>query len=790
MKLKFFALIYLFYFINPSYAQQTPFGKISGKILDKDNSRPIVNAEIKITKINKRVVSDSSGYYSIDSIESGIYLINLSKEGYDNLEQSDIIVAAGKNTTYDFALQTSLLALKGGSVKSSKYENNRNMPVSAYSFSREEISLNPGAQGDIFRAIGMLPGVSSSGGIYSAIAVRGQGVRDNVYMVDDIPLTEVGHLEGNSFFNDPNGGRFSIFAPRVIDNAQFQGGGFGSEYGRRSASYLGLEIKEGNKNNAIVDGQIDLLGLNLNYSGPIKGLKKTTVFASARYQNFYALVNLIGLKDIGLPIYADVIVKTTTQINAKNKLTFIAINSPEHYVRDINNVKADKNLNLLYLPDFRRNKIVLGLNLKTLVGKRNTWKNILYYNSYTSDVTVGKAFPSLDSAGNLTNTNIPFNKNIQSQNYKESKLGYRSIYTLKFNKYNKLTCGFEMDLLSLYNDRQLSVNDTNFVFRASDLTNPTQKYQVIYPAFVNATFNSTKLNSSVFLQYGFSIGKRISLNTGFRYDYTGFSKQHVIAPRISGSYAINEKNSLNFGGGIYYQDPVYSDIADQSNNNTLKMEKTIQAIIGYKKYFRPDVKLTIEAWYKDFDQLVVTPVNGTVGKNNNGTGIGKGFDINITKRLIDKIHGQIGYSFIETKRNDNDGFGNYNFAFSQPHQINCLLSYKLNKKWNMAVKYRYATGKPKDTYIIYSNVLNNPDYIRYSKEIVGKNASRLPDFSSLDVRVNYNFNYKKIKMTGFVDIVNILNKQIANGESFNSIQGKNYYDGLAIFPSGGLKFEF
>lgn len=26
----------------------------------------------------------------------------------------------------------------------------------------------------------MLPGVSSSGGIYSAIAVRGQGVRDNV----------------------------------------------------------------------------------------------------------------------------------------------------------------------------------------------------------------------------------------------------------------------------------------------------------------------------------------------------------------------------------------------------------------------------------------------------------------------------------------------------------------------------------------------------------------------------------------------------------------------------------
>jgi hypothetical protein len=80
--------------------------------------------------------------------------------------------------------------------------------------------------------------------------------------------------------------------------------------------------------------------------------------------------------------------------------------------------------------------------------------------------------------------------------------------------------------------------------------------------------------------------------------------------------------------------------------------------------------------------------------------------------------------------------------------------------------------------------------MRYSKEIVGRNESRLPDFSSLDLRINYSFNYKKSKLTAFVDIVNILNKQIANNENFNSLNGKNYYEGLAIFPTGGLKFEF
>jgi hypothetical protein len=49
---------------------------------------------------------------------------------------------------------------------------------------------------------------------------------------------------------------------------------------------------------------------------------------------------------------------------------------------------------------------------------------------------------------------------------------------------------------------------------------------------------------------------------------------------------------------------------------------------------------------------------------------------------------------------------------------------------------------------------------------------------------------KTARLTAFFDVVNIANKQIANAESFNPISGKNYFDGLAIFPTGGLKFEF
>ena len=787
---RFVSLLLLVLAAGSAYGQPTVAGTIKGLVVEKDTRQPVAGATIVVMNTRDTVSSDTLGLFSISNVAVGDYTLEISFPGFETQVVTDVNVLSGKTTFREVGLQQGVTALSSVEVKSFKYENDRLKPISSYSFSREEINLNPGAQGDIFRAIGMLPGVSSSGGIYSAISVRGQGVRDNVYMVDDIPLTEVGHLEGNSFFNDPNGGRFSIFAPRVIEHAQFQGGGFGPEYGRRSASYLGLTIKEGNNENSIIDGQVDLLGVTINYDGPVKAIKNTGIFASARYQNFYGLVNVVGLKDIGLPQYGDVIVKTTTRLNDKNKLNFIAMVCPEKYVRDIDNVKADKKLNLLYLPDFKRTKSVFALNLRTLTSARSYWKNVLYFTNYTSDVNVGKAYPLADTLGNLLDGSIPFDPAIQTQKYSETKLGYRSLFNISFANDSKLATGIEMDRTNLNNDRNLISNDTNFVFRRSDLPDPGLMYQPVYPQFVNATFSNAAFNVSGFVNYSMIFFKKLSVNAGVRYDYNGFSDQHAVSPRLSGSYYLNEKGSFNFGYGLYFQDPVYSDIADQPAGNKLKMEEVSQYILSYRHYFRKDIKFTIEAWHKSFTNLVVTPVNGTVFKNNNGVGRGSGIDLNLTKRLLTKLHGQIGFSYIDITRDDNDGIGAYNFAFSQPYQCNVMVSYKMMPRWIFSAKYRYATGKPKDNYIIHRNVLGTAADNRYSKELIGRNELRLPDFSSLDIRINYNFRFRSAKMTAFFDVVNVLNKQIANSESFNPITGQNYYDGLAIFPTGGLKFEF
>ncbi|MFM6951879.1 MAG: carboxypeptidase regulatory-like domain-containing protein [Bacteroidota bacterium] len=783
---------YAFYFITLFWAwgadaQST--AKIFGKVSNKYSDAGIPQARVEILQTRFQTVTDSNGYFELTNLNIASGDLQISASGYQNELISHATFVADKSLEYNASLIPISDRMGAVNIASKSYDNSPQNPVSAYSFSREEISMNPGAQGDIFRAIGMLPGVTSSGGVYSAISVRGQGVRDNVYMVDDIPVTEIGHLEGNSFFNDPNGGRFSLFAPRVIEKAQFQGGGFGPEFGRRSASYLGLTIKEGNKGNAIVDGQMDLLGVTLNYDGPTRW-KKTTLFLSARYQNFYALVNLIGLKDIGLPRYGDLVLKTSTQLNAKNKLTGIFIYSPERYTRDIENVKADKFLNNVYLPDFNRKKMIAGLNVKSQLNRTLQWKNVIYYTHYLSDVLVGKATPSVDSLGARVGETISYRNNIQQQNYQEHKLGYRSIITQRWSPQTYLTAGFEADRMLIMNERKQNELDTQFIYYRGQTPVPNQNYLLLDPRFVNASFNKSAGNASAYTTFGFSPLPGVSLNLGARYDYTGYTKEHLISPRLSGSVHLTKGHSLNFGAGTYYQDPVYSDIADQGEQRRLLNERTQQVVIGYKWLLKDGWKIILEGWHKQFSNLVVKPNLGYPFQENSGVGFGRGLDINVSKKMTHRLGGQVGYSYIETKRKDAATSYWYDFIFSQPHQFNLLINYKLKEHIVVSVKYRYASGRPKDDFIIHENVFNNNQYYRYSKEIIALNSLRLPNFSSLDFRVNYSFRYRKINMTGFMDIVNVQNQVIPNFENFNSYTGKPYYEGLAIFPSGGLKFEF
>ena len=778
-------------FVFSSLFAYSQVGTIKGKLIEKSAKQPIVGGRVMVQNIGVGGSTDTSGIFTINNVPEGSHVIEVSSMGYQNKLITEVVVTRNKTNYLEIELLDDVITTEEVVVKSFKNENDPTLPVSTYSFSREEIFRNPGAQGDVFRAIGILPGVTSSGGQFSAIAVRGQGTRDNVYMVDDIPMYNLSHLEGSyGGFTDPNGGRFSIFAPRVIDNAVFQGGGFGAQYGRRSSSYLGLSVKEGNKETPSISGQFDLLGGTLIYDGPSYLHEKTSVFATARYQNFKQVLKMVGLADLGLATYSDYMVKTTTEINSKNKLSLVAMYNPETFERNPSHAALATKVNNTNLGNFVNSKTMFGLNLRTLTSAKSFWKNVAYFRTFDVGGTIGAVYPSSDSTEIFkSKVNIPYETDLRRIDNKENELGFRSIFTQHI-KSSVLTVGIDLARVEINNKRSLKHTDTIYSFRSTDYRPGGKNYFVLDPLYYNSSYKNEAYNASAYVDYSFLLFKILTINSGLRFDYTGFTEKTNLSPRLSGSAKINNQSAINFATGIFFQDPAYQDVSDNSSSGTkLKNEKTIQYIVGYKNQISEDVKFVIEAWGKQFDDLVTRPNYAQKMLNNHGDGYAYGADINITKRLSRKYYGQIGYSYMTSKRNDHDGYGVYNFTFDQPNIVSLLGSYKPHDKWVFSSKFRYATGRPKDSYIVHKNVLNDTDKIRYSQEYTGKNDLRVTDFISWDIRVDYKIQVKKFSVTTFVDIVDILNRYYQSSELFQAITGKVYYDGLAIFPTFGLRVE-
>ncbi|MCE7065239.1 TonB-dependent siderophore receptor [Dyadobacter sp. CY326] len=597
----------------------------------------------------------------------------------------------------------------------------------------------------------------------------------------------------SSGFNDPNGGRFSIFAPRIIDNVQFQNGGFDAVYGRKSSSYLGLGIKEGNKETWSFVGQFDLLGGTVFADGPLS--KKTSVFASARYQNFGLLQRVLGMENPTSVAFGDYLVKTTTQINAKNKLSLIAMYNPETPRRGIEDVGSGYNINEdnslgTILFDHKSTKTLVGLNLRTLIDSKSYIKNVLYFRASTVDNTFGDFTPSLDEEGVILDPRFgKYEDDLRRIKNNQTEIGYRSIYTKRFDRL-VVTAGIDAMEINLDHERNITRTDTVYTFRSTDpRPGPGQYYQILDPSLYNSTFEKTAFNGSGYVAASWTVACGFTLNPSIRYDYTGFTRQHTVSPRLSGSVLLGDKQSINFSSGIYYQDAAYSDVAGQSGGNTLKNDRTFQNIIGYRYQFSSDLKLVVEGWHKQFDDLIVQPNRVQSYLNNNGTGYAYGGDVSVIKRLSQKWYGQVSYSYMQSKRDDNNGLDEYDYTFNIPHNFSLLGSYKPNEKWIFSGKFRYSTGRPIDEYIVHDNVLNDPNKIRYSQEITAVNGRRLADYVSLDIRVDYNVPMKKGMFSAFVDLANINNQFNVNAEIFVPQTGRVFNSGLGVFPTFGVRVE-
>ncbi|MGK0386101.1 MAG: hypothetical protein ACI849_000708, partial [Patiriisocius sp.] len=94
-------------------------GSVKGTLTDKQmNNEPLPFANVLIKDSTKGTTSNFDGLYTIENLEPGTYMIEVSFVGYETVEKP-IIITGGDVTTLDVSLDASAAALDEVIIKTS-----------------------------------------------------------------------------------------------------------------------------------------------------------------------------------------------------------------------------------------------------------------------------------------------------------------------------------------------------------------------------------------------------------------------------------------------------------------------------------------------------------------------------------------------------------------------------------------------------------------------------------------------------------------------------------------------
>lgn len=721
-------------------------GTIRGRVFNQKNNSAVPFANLIIDGTNIGTSSNFEGEFVFTGIKPGFYKIKASSIGYDDYITVELQVTTSKPLYIDIALKEKIKMLDVIEIKSETFKKNTESPVAMQSIGISEIEKNPGSNRDISKIVQNFPGVGQTAVQRNDLIVRGGGASENRFYVDGIEFPNLNHFATQG----ASGGPAGIINPDFLRSADFYTGSFRASYGNALSSILDMSLIQPNKDKSTFRLTLGASDLGFTTNTPISN--SSGLLFSVRRSYLQFLFKAIGLPF--LPVYNDYLVKYTKRIDEKNQLTIISLGALDQSRLNLEENKTELQRYILnYLPETDQWNYTIGGIFKHF--SKNGFDNYIL------------------SRNMFRNKSYKFEDNIKSDSLKiqdyssdetENKFRWERH---RFKNDSKWISGFGIENAEYVN------NTFNRIFIQNS------PVEILYKSKLSI------FKYSLFGQYSNTLpGNRFSFSIGLRADGNTYNKKmsnpvSQLSPRISASYSINEKWSLNTNLAYYSQLPAYTIMGFKDNNgdfvnknNGLKYINAFHAIAGIS--FSPDenTKLSLESFMKIYNHYPVSVRDsvsmankggdfGVVGDEpvlSNGKGRAYGTELLIRRKLLDKLTFLATYTFVRSE------FSGLNGKFipsswDSRHIINILLSRKLQKNWTIGAKWKFSGGAPYTPYDLATSSsvlawnLQGRAYIDYSQY----NEKRLKPFHQLDIRVDKEIFLKKWSLNLYLDVQNVYN---------------------------------
>jgi len=207
----------------------TPEGDISGAVADSVSGTPLSGGEVRILQGGGTIAiatTDSFGRYVVHNLAAGAYAVEVRYLGYRAMTQ-DVTVAAGRPTTVNFRLVPLPINLSAVEVKAA-------VPLAVDTRTGNQIFKQNdyhGAPTNTTSQILQQSIVGAARAPTGEVHIRGQHA-EYTYYVDGVPVPA-----------GISGSLNELFDPEVVNQIDFQTGGWDAEYGNKNAAIVNVNTR-------------------------------------------------------------------------------------------------------------------------------------------------------------------------------------------------------------------------------------------------------------------------------------------------------------------------------------------------------------------------------------------------------------------------------------------------------------------------------------------------------------------------------------------------------------------
>lgn len=777
----FLSLLMLDVYSSFGTAATGDLGTIKGKVINEITREPLPFVNVIVEATTNGATTDINGLFEIKNVAPGYVKIIASSVGYKTKISGDIFVTREKTPFIELAMEPTVADLKEVVISGPQFIRKEESPVSMQTIGIREIERNPGGNRDISKVIQSLPGVASTPSFRNDIIIRGGSPGENKFFIEGMEVPVINHFQTQG----SSGGPVGMINVDLVREVDFYSSAFPANRGNALSSVMEFRLIDGNSERHSFRTTVGSSDFGITADGPIG--RSTNYIVSLRRSYLQFLFQALKLPF--LPTFNDLQFKVRHKIDKNNELIFLGISGFDEF-----RLNTGVNESVTDPEQLEYNNYILGnipsntqWNYATGVIYRHYGKQ-----SYTN-VVLSRNTLHNESKKYQNNDNINLLNNYESEET-ENKLRIEKNYSL--NKL-KVTFGAETELASHSVEGFDKITTTNGpVDRAFNAKTDLVKY---------AAFGSV---SKPILK------NRLMLSLGIRADGTNWSDEtsnpvDQLSPRFAASYSVDQKWSINFNTGRYFQLPSYSILGFSDENGKLINKSNKVTYISNDHLvsgvqFLPDdaTKITVEGFYKKYrnypfsltDSISLANLGSDFGVVGNESvipaseGRAYGLEVLLQRRSPTGIYGILAYTFV---RSEFSGISKTYVpsAWDNNHLITLTAGTKLGKDWELGFKWRYVGGRPYTPYDVASSSLKSNWDVRkqgildYSR----LNTLRFGAFHQLDVRADKVWYFTKWSLNLYLDIQNLYNFKAENQDILNV---KSNADGtLVTDPNDNTRYS-